>query len=104
MFFVATRAVRKLTAHFLLSRFPRNVSLRSAGIGRAIMKVSAQISATRAVRVECEVAVGRVACARLGWVVRRRAALSPNQAFERTRRFMVSTWRADIRRAGYLAR
>ena len=96
--------MRKLIANCLLSRFARNVSLRRAGIGRAIMKVSAQVSATRAVRVESEVAVGRVACARLVWVVSGSAAVSPNQAFERTRRFSLSTWRTSARRAAQLDR
>ena len=40
-------AVRKLTANFLSPCFARNVSLRSAGTGRANMEVGAQVGATR---------------------------------------------------------
>ena len=53
-------AVRKLTANFLSPRFPRNVSLWRAAIGRAIMEVSARVGATRGVRYQLATAAGWV--------------------------------------------
>ena len=100
----ANGAVREVTARFRSPRFPRNVSLRCGTMGRAIMTVSAQVVATGAVRCRVHVAGGRVARAGFGRVVRADAALIPNPAFERTRRFSASTWQASARRAAQLDR
>ena len=97
-------AVRQLAANFRSPRFPRNVSRRRAGIGRAIMTVSAQVGATRAVRCPCDTAAGRVTRAGFGPAVNVSAALRPNPAFERTRRFGPSTWPSSTRRAVQLVR
>jgi hypothetical protein len=97
-------AVRHLGANFRSPRYPRNVSLRRGGIGRAIMKVGAQVGATRAVRYLCGIVVDRVARGGFGPVVSEGAALSPNPAFERTRRQMASTWRSSLRCAAQLGR
>ena len=97
-------AVCRLAVNLRSPRYPRNVSQRSAGIGRAIMMVSAQVGVTRAVRLLLDTAAGRVARAGFGWVVSVGAALRPNPAVERTRRYMASLSEPRWRRAAHLIR
>ena len=97
-------AVRRRAANFRSPRYPRNLSQRSAGIGRAIMMVSDHVAVTRAVRFRRDSAVGRVARAGFGWAVSVGAALRPNPAVERTRRYMASLSEPRWRRAAHLVR
>ena len=53
-------AVRKLTVNFRSPRCPRNVSLRRAGIGHAIVELSAQVGAPRGLRYPFATAAGCV--------------------------------------------
>ena len=85
-------AVQEVAADVWSPRCPRNMSLRRVSIGCAIMKSGGHICATRAVRFQSDIAAGRVARACFGRMVSAGAALSPNPAFERTRRFMFSFW------------
>ena len=100
---VVNGAVRKLTANFLSPCFARNVSLRSARARRANMEVGAEVVATRGLGYLLVTAAGCGTSSRFGRRVRA-WRLIPNRAVNRTRRFMVPTWRASARRAGYLTR
>jgi len=97
-------ALPQLVAHFSSPRFRRNVSLRRGRPGRASVEPADRMYVTRVMREVIAFAVHGVTCAGFGRVVEVGAALWPNQAFERTRRFSASTWPASARRAAQLDR